>query len=60
VLVGDRGMIKQAPIDQDDLRPVGFDWITALQGLVTGGFQQMSLFDDRDMAAVTSPAVTTL
>jgi hypothetical protein len=32
-------MIKQAPIDQDDLRPVELDWISALQGLVTGGFQ---------------------
>ena len=59
VLVGDRGMITQARIDQD-LRPVGLDWITALrapalQGLVSGGVLQMSLFDDRDMAAVTSP-----
>ena len=59
VLVGDRGMITQARIDQD-LRPAGLDWITALrapalQGLVSGGVLQMSLFDDRDMAAVTSP-----
>ncbi len=27
----------------------------ALQGLVSGGYLQMSLFDERDMAAVTSP-----
>src|SRR5208282_4884144 len=59
VLVGDRGMITQARIDED-LRPAGLDWITALrapalQGLVSGGYLQMSLFDDRDMAAVTSP-----
>ena len=59
VLVGDRGMITQARIDED-LRPAGLDWITALrapalQGLVGGGYLQMSLFDDRDMAAVTSP-----
>ena len=59
VLVGDRGMITQARIDED-LRPAGLDWIAALrapamQGLVKGGFLQMSLFDDRDMAAVTSP-----
>ena len=59
VLVGDRGMITQARIDED-LRPAGLDWITALrapalQGLVGGGCLQMSLFDDRDMAAVTSP-----
>ena len=59
VLVGDRGMITQARIDED-LRPAGLDWITALrapalQGLVGGGYLQMSLFDERDMAAVTSP-----
>jgi hypothetical protein len=59
VLVGDRGMITQARIDED-LRPAGLDWITALrapalQGLVSGGYLQMSLFDERDMAAITSP-----
>ena len=59
VLVGDRGMITQARIDAD-LRPNGLDWITALRapairGLVEGGALQLSLFDERDMAAVTSP-----
>jgi hypothetical protein len=59
VLVGDRGMITQARIDED-LRPAGLDWITALrapalQGLVGGGHLRMSLFDERDMAAITSP-----
>jgi hypothetical protein len=59
VLVGDRGMITQARIDED-LRPAGLDWITALrapalQGLVGGGHLQMSLFDERDLAAITSP-----
>jgi hypothetical protein len=59
VLVGDRGMITQARIDED-LRPAGLDWITALrapalQGLVGGGHLQMSLFDERDMAAITAP-----
>jgi hypothetical protein len=59
VLVGDRGMITQARIDED-LRPAGLNWITALrapalQGLVGGGHLQMSLFDERDMAAITSP-----
>ena len=59
VLVGDRGMITEARIDED-LRPAGLDWITALrapalQGLVGGGYLQMSLFDERDMAAITSP-----
>src|SRR5580698_8651094 len=59
VLVGDRGMITQARIEEE-LRPAGLDWITALrapqlQGLVGGGYPQMSLFDERDMAAITSP-----
>ncbi len=59
VLVGDRGMITQARIDED-LRPTGLDWITALRApalkeLVGGGHLQMSLFDERDMAAITSP-----
>src|SRR6204780_694683 len=59
VLVGDRGMITQARIDED-LRPAGLDWITALrapalQTLANGGVLQMSLFDERDMAAITSP-----
>jgi hypothetical protein len=59
VLVGDRGMITQARI-AEDIRPAGLDWITALRapairGLIEGGAFQMSLFDDRDMAAITSP-----
>ena len=59
VLVGDRGMITQARITQD-IEPAGLDWITALRapairGLLEGGAFQMSLFDDRDMAAITSP-----
>src|SRR3954463_9741884 len=58
VLVGDRG-ITQARIDAD-LAPAGLDWITALRapalcGLVEGGQLQLSLFDERDMAAITSP-----
>ena len=59
VLVGDRGLITQARIDTD-LAPAGLDWITALRapaicGLVEGGQLQLSLFDERDMAAITSP-----
>jgi hypothetical protein len=59
VLVGDRGMITQARIAAE-LRPNGLDWITALRapairGLVEGDALQLSLFDERDMAAVTSP-----
>jgi Transposase DDE domain len=59
VLVGDRGMITEARI-REDIKPAGLDWITALRapairGLLEGGAFQMSLFDDRDMAAITSP-----
>src|SRR3954466_15405868 len=59
VLVGDRGLITQARIAAD-LAPAGLDWITALRapairGLVDGGALQLSLFDERDMAAITSP-----
>ena len=59
VLVGDRGMITQARITED-IKPAGLDWISALRapairGLLEGGVFQMSLFDDRDMAAITAP-----
>ena len=60
VLVGDRGMITQARID-DDLTPAGLDWITALrapaiQSLVEDGALQLSLFDQRDLASITADA----
>ncbi|MDO9714442.1 IS1634 family transposase [Paracraurococcus lichenis] len=59
VLVGDRGMITEARIGED-LRPAGLDWITALrapaiQALVASGRLQMTLFDERNMASITSP-----
>jgi len=59
VLVGDRGLITQARIEAD-LAPAGLDWITALRApairtLVEGGALQLTLFDERDMAAITSP-----
>jgi Transposase DDE domain len=59
VLVGDRGMITQARLDAE-IAPAGLDWITALRApairaLAEGGALQMSLFDARDMAAITSP-----
>src|SRR5258705_880668 len=59
VLVGDRGMITQARIT-GDIKAAGLDWITALRApaikaLLDGGALQMSLFDDRDMAGITSP-----
>jgi hypothetical protein len=59
VLVGDRGMITQARIG-NDLKAAGLDWITALRApaikaLREAGALQMSLFDQRDMAAITAP-----
>jgi hypothetical protein len=58
-LVGDRGMITKARI-KDDLQPAKLDWVTALRGpaikaLMTEGAIQPPLFDDTDMAEITSP-----
>src|SRR5690348_6693693 len=60
VMVGDRGLLTSARIEQT-LRPAGLDWITALRApaikqlAAAGGPLQSSLFDDRDMAEITSP-----
>jgi hypothetical protein len=59
VLVGDRGMITEARIETL-LKPAGLDWITALRAptiktLLDQGTFQLSLFDERDLAEVTSP-----
>jgi hypothetical protein len=60
VLVGDRGMITSARIDEA-LRPTGIDWISCLraqqiQQLASeGGPLQLSLFDDRDLAEISAP-----
>jgi hypothetical protein len=60
VVIGDRGMITDARIEQG-LRPAGLDWITALRApairdlAAADGPLQLSLFDDRDMAEITSP-----
>jgi hypothetical protein len=59
VMVGDRGMITQARLDAE-IAPAGLDWITALRApairaLAESSALQMSLFDERDMAAITSP-----
>ena len=60
VLVGDRGLITSARIDEE-LKPAGLDWITALRApaiqalAAEGGPRQLSLFDDRDMAEIASP-----
>jgi transposase len=59
VLVGDRGMITEARLTED-IKAAGLDWITALRGpaikdLVNTGALQLTLFDQRDMASITSP-----
>ena len=60
VLVGDRGLITAARIEAE-LRPAGFDWITALRApaiqrlAAEGGPLQLSLFDERDLAEIASP-----
>src|SRR6202047_1158257 len=59
VLVGDRGMITEARITED-LKAAGLDWITALRapaikGLLESGTLQLTLFDRRDIASITSP-----
>jgi transposase len=60
VLVGDRGMLTQARIEQE-LRPVpGLEWITALrtgeiQKLVGDGALQLSLFDQTELAEIAHP-----
>jgi transposase len=60
VLVGDRGMITSARIEQDLRQAPGLEWITALRGpairkLADSGVLDMSLFDERDLAEVSSP-----
>lgn len=60
VVVGDRGMLTQARIEQE-LRPVaGLEWITALRSgqihkLMDDGAWQLSLFDQTDLAEITHP-----
>jgi hypothetical protein len=68
VMVGDRGMITSARIaalnqaeDGTQRRPDGYRWITALRApairkLMAGdGPLQLSLFDQQDLAEITSP-----
>ena len=60
VVVGDRGMLTQARIEEE-LRPVpGLEWITALRTgqihkLVGDGALQLSLFDQTELAEITHP-----
>lgn len=58
VVVGDRGMLTDARI-RDDLRPRTLDWITSLRAptiakLWREGPLQLSLFDDQDLAEITT------
>ncbi len=60
VLVGDRGMLTEARIREDLSGVDGLDWITALrapaiQALVETKSLQLSLFDKRDLAEISSP-----
>ena len=59
VLVGDRGMLTSARIDR--LREVGgIGWVSclrapAIRGLIESGDLQLGLFDERNLAEITSP-----
>ena len=67
VMVGDRGMITSARIRalnrraDGTQRPDAYGWITALRApaikklMADGGPLQMSLFDEQDLAEITSP-----
>ena len=67
VMVGDRGMITSARIaalnqrEDGTPRPDPYGWITALRApairklMADGGPLQMSLFDEQDLAEITSP-----
>jgi len=59
VLVGDRGMITSARIREDLASVDGLGWITALRApairsLLDEGALQLSLFDEVDLAEITS------
>ena len=66
VMVGDRGMITSARIqalnqlDDGTQRPDAYGWITALRApaikklMADGGPLQLSLFDEQDLAEITS------
>ena len=68
VMVGDRGMITSARIQamnqagDGTQRPDGYRWITALRApairklMADDGPLQLSLFDQQDLAEITSPA----
>jgi transposase len=60
VLVGDRGILTEARIEEELKGVEGLDWITALRApqireLVEQDALQLSLFDQRDLASIQSP-----
>lgn len=60
VIVGDRGMLTNARIRKELEGVEGLEWISALRGpavkkLIENKDFTMSLFDDRDLAEITSP-----
>lgn len=60
VLVGDRGVLTAARIEEQLKGVEGLDWITALRApqireLVEQEALQLSLFDQRDLASIQSP-----
>lgn len=60
VFVGDRGMITSKRIDEEMRHVDGLDWITALRAdnikkLASQKTIELSLFDERDLAEVSSP-----
>ncbi len=59
ILVGDRGMLTQTKIEHLKKYP-GIGWISALRGdsveqLFRGGHLQLSIFDNLNIAEITSP-----
>lgn len=59
VIIGDRGSLTQTRIDDIKKHP-GLGWISALRSeaikkLVEQGYIQMSLFDEQNLAEITSP-----
>jgi hypothetical protein len=59
ILVGDRGMLTQTQIDALKTHP-GLGWISSLRGpairqIVESGALQMSLFDEKNLAEISSP-----
>jgi hypothetical protein len=59
LLVGDRGMLTEAQIGKLRTHP-GLGWISALRGpairqLVEAGSLQLSLFDEQNLAEISSP-----